>query len=513
MKTKKEIEWLYEISEALNQDYKHGNTKQSLYTVLSILSKNLNLIRGIVFLSVPEKKEIRIEVAHGIDKNIINSTVYQAGEGIIGKVIETGKPKIVPRISKDPLFLNKTAAHDNDENEFSFICIPVKKKDKIIGAISADRYFDGKEFLKNGEKILSVVATMIAPNLVNLDNSRLEKTLLNQENLRLKTELKTKFKFSNIIGNSNKMREVMQMISQVSRSNATVLIRGESGTGKELVANSIHYNSHRNKNPFIKLNCAAIPKNLIESELFGHTKGAFTGAFASKKGKFEIADKGTLFLDEIGNMDLSVQVKLLRFLQEKEFEPVGGIKKIKTDIRIIAATNSNLEEMVQKGLFRNDLYFRLNVFPIYLPLLRMRKTDIILLADHFLEKYVKEHEKSIKRFSTPAIDMMMTYHWPGNVRELENCIERAVILCNDEAVHSFHLPPSLQIENKSLKKEKYLIDQPFNRSIAEFEKKILIDSLKRTKGNIKNSATRIGLTVRKFSYKAARYKINYKEYR
>ncbi|MCP3899850.1 MAG: GAF domain-containing protein, partial [Desulfobacteraceae bacterium] len=453
--------------------------------------------------------KIRIEVAFGISENIINKTRYQAGEGIIGNVVKNGEPAIIPKTSHDPLFLFTTGAQKNEDNKYSFICIPVKKKDRIIGAISADRYFDGKIFQESEIKVLTVVATMISHHLVNLDNFRVEKNRLNQENLRLKTELETKFKFSNIIGNSNKMREVMQMISQVSRSNATVLIRGESGTGKELVANSIHYNSHRNKNPFIKLNCAAIPTNLIESELFGHTKGAFTGASSNKKGKFEMADQGTLFLDEIGNMDLNVQVKLLRFLQEKEFEQVGGLKKIKTDIRIIAATNSNLEDMVQKELFRNDLYFRLNVFPIYIPSLRMRKTDIILLADHFLEKYSKEHEKNIKRFSTPAIDMMMQYHWPGNVRELENCIERAVILCNDEAVHNFHLPPSLQIENKTTTAETHL----FEHAVSEFEKKLLIDSLRKSKGNIKNSAKQIGITVRKFSYKADKYNIKYKEFR
>ncbi|MCD4743207.1 MAG: sigma 54-interacting transcriptional regulator [Desulfobacteraceae bacterium] len=506
MEPNKDIQKLYEISEALDE---HTDMKKSLYKVLSILSESLNLTRGIIFLVDPDKEEIRIEVAHGISENVIKKVRYLAGEGIIGNVIKNGEPAVVPRISKDPLFLNKTNSHNKEKKEFSFICIPVKKKGRIIGAISADRHFDGKSFLENGENILSIVARMIAHHLINLDNSRLERTRLNQENIRLKTELETKFKFSNIIGNSNKMREVMQMISQVSRSNATVLIRGESGTGKELVANSIHYNSHRNKNPFIKLNCAAIPMNLIESELFGHTKGAFAGASSSKKGKFQMADKGTLFLDEIGNMDLSVQVKLLRFLQEKEFEQVGGLKKIRTDIRIIAATNSNLEELVQKELFRSDLYFRLNVFPIYIPSLRMRKTDIILLADHFLEKYSTEHKKNIKRFSTPAIDMMMAYHWPGNVRELENCIERAVILCNDDAVHNFHLPPSLQMEKRPGKTNVQLFDQ----SVAEFEKKIIIDALKKTKGNIKKSASQIGITVRKFSYKADKYNIQYKEYR
>jgi len=508
MKSNNEIQLLYGISNILNQQTRF---KKSLYKVLELLSKFFNLNRSAIFLLEPDKEDIRIEVAFGIADNTANKAIYQMGEGILGNVIKNGEAAVISKSSQDPLFISNTREGNPDnsvDQEFSFICIPVKKKDTTIGAISADRHFNGRPFSKNEEKLLSVVATMIAPHLASLDNFKLEKNRLNQENLRLKTELESKFKFSNIIGNSNKMREVMQMISQVSRSNATVLIRGESGTGKELVANSIHYNSHRNKNPFIKLNCAAIPASLMESELFGHTKGAFTGASTSKKGKFEMADKGTLFLDEVGNMDLNVQIKLLRFLQEKEFEQVGGLKKIKTDIRIIAATNSNLEELVQKELFRNDLYFRLNVFPIYLPSLRMRKTDIILLADHFLEKYSKEHGKKIKRFSTPAIDMMMKYHWPGNVRELENCIERAVILCNDDAVQSFHLPTSLQLENTADNKQ-----HSFEHAVAEFEKKILINALKKNRGNIKNSADQIGITVRKFSYKAEKYKINYKDYR
>ncbi len=349
---------------------------------------------------------------------------------------------------------------------------------------------------------------MVAHHVINIENIRVEKEQLKTENIRLKSELENRYSFTNIIGNSNKMREVLQMISQVSSSSATVLIRGESGTGKELVANSIHYNSERNKKPFIKINCAAIPDNLIESELFGHEKGAFTGASHQKKGKFEVADKGTIFLDEIGNMALSAQVKLLRVLQEKEFERVGGYKPIKSDVRIVAATNSNLEEMVQQGKFRDDLYFRLNVFPIYIPSLRMRKTDIILLADHFLEKYTREHGKEIKRITTPAIDMMMEYHWPGNVRELENCIERAVILCNEGAIHSYHLPPTLQTGTKSKTLPLSLED-----SVAHLEKEILMDSLKNTKGNINKAAKLIGITVRKFSYKAARYNINYKDYR
>jgi len=501
-----EVSLLYEISEALNQ---HMDMKKSLFKVLSVLSESLNLVRGIIFLTNSETGEIRIEIAHGISEDTTRKIKYLPGEGIIGRVIQKGVPAVVQRISEEPLFLDKTHSRELVKGQdYSFICVPIKKDSRIVGAISADRPFEGKKSLEKGEKLLSVVAAMIAHHVINIETIRVEKEQLKTENIRLKSALENRYSFTNIIGNSNKMREVLQMITQVSSSSATVLIRGESGTGKELVANSVHYNSDRNKKPFIKINCAAIPENLIESELFGHEKGAFTGASHQKKGKFEIANQGTIFLDEIGNMALSAQVKLLRVLQEKEFERVGGYKPIKTDVRIVAATNSNLEKMVQQGKFRDDLYFRLNVFPIYIPSLRMRKTDIILLADHFLEKYTKEHGKDIKRITTPAIDMMMEYHWPGNVRELENCIERAVILCNEGAIHSYHLPATLQTGTKSKTLPLSLED-----AVAHLEKEILMDSLKNTKGNIKKAAKLVGITVRKFSYKAAKYSINYKDYR
>jgi Nif-specific regulatory protein len=506
MKSLEEISLLYEISEALNQ---HMDMKKSLFKVLTVLSESMNLVRGIIFLTNRENGEIRIEIAHGISEETTRQIKYLPGEGIIGKVVESGKPAVVPRISEEPLFLDKTHSRKLIQGqEYSFICVPIKKENQVVGAISADRPFEGKNSLQQGEKLLSVVAAMLAHHVINIETVRMEKEHLKTENLRLKSELENRYSFSNIIGNSNKMREVLQMISQVSFSSATVLIRGESGTGKELVANAIHYNSERHHKPFIKINCAAIPENLIESELFGHEKGAFTGAVHLKKGKFEIADQGTIFLDEIGNMAPGAQVKLLRVLQEKEFERVGGYKPIKADVRIVAATNANLEEMVQQGRFRDDLYFRLNVFPIYIPSLRMRKTDIILLADHFLEKYRREHGKDIKRITTPAIDMMMEYHWPGNVRELENCIERAVILCNEGAVHSYHLPATLQTGTHSK-----TLPLSLETAVAALEKEILMDALKNTRGNIKKAARLIQITVRIFSYKAARYKIDYKDFR
>ena len=507
MKKIEDVTLLYEVSEALNE---HLDLKKSLYMVLDILSSLMNMLRGTITILHPLSNEISIEVAHGLSKSAMQKGKYKLGEGITGRVIETGKAVTIPKISQEPLFLNRTDSRKTKQNqELSFICVPVKKGSQVIGALSFDMPFDESYSLKDGKKLMSVVATMVARHVINLETIRLEKEHLRKENIKLRNELENRYRITDIIGNSNKMREVYQMISQVSKSNATVLIRGESGTGKELVANSIHYNSLRSKGPFVKVNCAALPDNLIESELFGHEKGSFTGAIKQKLGKFEMANKGTIFLDEIGSVGIEVQVKLLRILQEKEFERVGGYQTIKTDVRVITATNKNLEQAVEQDTFRHDLYYRLNVFPIYMPPLRERKTDILLLVDHFLEKYASENHKTIRRFSTPAIDMLMDYHWPGNVRELENCIERAVLLCEEGVVHSYHLPPTLQTGSESGTLPVLSLED----AVANLEKEMVIDALKNTRGNITLAAELLKTTVRKFSYKANKYSVDYRHYR
>jgi len=507
MKRIEDVTLLYEISKALNE---HLDLKKALYSVLDILSNSTNSLRGTITLLDPLRDEISIEVAHGLSRSAMAKGKYKLGEGITGRVFQPGKAVAIPKLSEEPLFLDRTAPRKSKpDQELSFICVPVKKGNQVIGAFSVDLPYDESYSLKEGKKLMSVIATMVARQVANLETIRLEKELLREENIRLRGELESRYRITDIIGNSNKMREVYQMISQVSKSNATVLIRGESGTGKELVANSIHYNSLRVKGPFVKVNCAALPVNLIESELFGHEKGAFTGAIKQKPGKFELANKGTIFLDEIGSIGLDVQANLLRILQEKEFERVGGHKTLKTDVRIITATNKNLEEAVETENFRDDFYYRLNVFPIYMPPLRERKTDILLLADHFLEKYAKENHKDIRRLSTPAIDMLMEYHWPGNVRELENCIERAVLLCEEHVLHSYHLPPTLQTGTESDTLPVLSLDD----ALANLEKEMIIDALKNTRGNITLAAEMLKTTVRKFSYKAQRHGVDYRNYR
>jgi len=507
MGTIEEITLLYGISKALDVS---RNLRESLYKVLDILARSTEMERGTITIMNPLRDEVRIEVAHGLSRTAMQRGKYKAGEGITGKVIETGKSFIVPKVSEEPLFLNRTATRRSVvDQEISFICVPVKKGHQVVGTLSVDIPFDESYLLKEGERLLSIVAAMIAQHVINLETIQTEKQQLRKENKRLRQELSDRFRITNIIGNSNKMREVFQMISQVSKSNATVLIRGESGTGKELAAAAIHYNSLRAKGPFVKVNCAALPVNLIESELFGHEKGAFTGAIRQKQGKFGLANKGTIFLDEIGSIGLDVQVKLLRVLQEKEFERVGGYETLKSDVRIIAATNKNLEQAVEEEVFRGDLYYRLNVFPIYMPPLRVRKTDVLLLADYFLEKYVKENHKDIRRLATPAIDMLMQYHWPGNVRELENCIERAVLLCEEGVIHSYHLPPSLQTAEES----DTLPDRSMEDAISKLEKEIIIDALKTTRGNMAKAAELTKTTERKFTYKTKKHGVDYRLYR
>ncbi len=351
---------------------------------------------------------------------------------------------------------------------------------------------------------------MIAPAVELFLTTNVEKVRLEHENHRLKNALKERYKPSNIIGNSKSMQDdVYELIGKVAATRATVLILGESGVGKELVANAIHYNSANAEGPFVKFNCAAIPEHLAESELFGHEKGAFTGAVATHKGSFEQADGGSIFLDEVGELSPAVQAKLLRVLQERTIERVGSGKPIKVDVRIIAATNRNLADRVASGDFREDLFYRLNVVPITVPPLRERGSDVILLADYFIGRSSKANGKSIKRISTPALNMLMSYHWPGNVRELENVIERAVILSDDDVIHGYDLPPSLQTPKES--------GTQFGSSLEEktraVEYEMIIEALKNNSGNVGAAAAELGLTRRVLGIRLDRYGINYKEFR
>jgi Nif-specific regulatory protein len=467
-------------------------------------------LRGSLTLLDRESGEIYIESGYGLSPSQQRRGRYKIGEGVIGQVFQTGRPAVVPKVSEEPRYLNRTGAlARGDGGEVSFLSVPIKLENKVIGVLSADKPFSEQSPAQEDVRLFSIVASLISQAVKLRQTAQEERRRLIAENLRLAAELKDRFRPSNIIGNCSGMQAVYDLIAQVSRSDATVLIRGESGTGKEMVAHAIHYSSLRASRPFIKVNCAALPEGVIESELFGHEKGAFTGAVAARQGRFELAHGGTLFLDEVGDLSPALQIKLLRVLQEKEFERVGGTSTIKVDVRLLAATNVELERLIQEGKFRQDLYYRLNVFPIHIPPLRERKTDILLLADHFVEKYSRENHKDIRRISTPAIDMLMAYHWPGNVRELENCVERGVLLSNDDVIHGHHLPPTLQTAEAS----GTAFRGRLKATLEGVERELVLDALKSARGNMSKAARALGISERIMGLRVAKYGIEARRFR
>jgi len=503
----RQLDALRRISQVLSTV---GAQRPMLAEVLDVLHTRLDLTRGTIMLLSPDGKELSVEMAHSLfDRRRLSARVG-VGEGITGRVVQTGEPAIIPKVSQEPLFLDRIHRRRAiSKEEISFLCVPIAIGREVVGALSADRIFDESLDLEEDLRLLTIVASLIANDVKSRRQAASQRQALEEENLRLRSELADRWRPENILGNSNRMREVYRAIHQVAGSDTTVLVRGESGTGKELVAHAVHYSSPRAKGPFIKVNCAALSEGLLESELFGHEKGAFTGAIAARKGRIEEAELGTLFLDEIGDFSPATQVKLLRVLQEKHFERVGSNRSQAANVRIVTATNRNLESMVEAGQFRQDLYYRINVFPIFLPPLRERKGDILLLADHFVEKYARGMAKDVRRITTPAINMMMAYHWPGNVRELENCIERAVLLSTDGVIHGHHLPPTLQTSDAS--------DTVGTGSLAErtalYERDLIVDALKRCGGNAAAAARDLSTTPRILRYKLAGLGIEPRQYR
>jgi len=496
---------LLEVSQALSGTL---NLKVSLHRVLEILARHHGAVRGIVSI-LEENGDLRVEAADGIGDGS-RLVRYRVGEGITGKVVQSGKPIVVPRVSREPAFLHRAARRPElSHQELSFVCVPISLNRRAIGALAIDLKYKAERNFERSTKFLGIVASLIAQavkihRLIDEDKKNLV-----DENTHLRQELRERYDFSNIIGTSGPTRQMYEQVAQVAQTNTTVLIRGESGTGKELIAHAIHYNSLRAKKPFVKVSCAALPDTLIESELFGYEKGAFTGANARKKGRFEMAEGGTLFLDEIGDINLSTQVKLLRVLQEREFERLGGTETVKVNVRMLAATNKDMEKALADGTFREDLYYRLNVFTIFVPPLRERKADLLLLADHFLERFSREHGKVIKRISTPAIDMLMSYHWPGNVREMENALERSVLVCDGAVIHGHHLPPSLQTADSSGTVTRVSLKD----AVAGYERDLIMDALKTTRGNRAKAARLLDTTERILNYKVRGYGIDVRRYK
>jgi Nif-specific regulatory protein len=487
---------LVEISHALS-----GNLKlaESLPAVLDTLERHHSVVRAWVTLADDESGEQYVTAATG---GVPTRDRARAGEGMVARVIESGRAVVVPQISQEPLLHER--GRRPDARELSFICVPLVVSRRPVGALAVHLAFKRHRQYQRSLKFFRVVGSMIAQAVKVARVAESERRRLVEENAHLRDELADRYAFRHIIGNSAPIQAVYEHVAQVARTNTTVLIRGESGTGKEMIAHAIHYNSPRAKKPFIKVSCAALPGSLIESELFGYEKGAFTGAHALKKGRFELAEGGTLFLDEIGDVDVTTQVKLLRALQEREIERLGGTHSFRVNVRLVAATHRPLEELMAAGTFREDLFYRLNVFTIFAPPLRERKPDIMLLADHFLAKYSVEHGKHIKRIATPAIDMLTSYHWPGNVRELENTIERAVLVCEGNVIHGHHLPPTLQTAEASGTLPRTSLED----TVATFERDLIQDALKSTRGNRARAARLLQTTERILGYKVRKYGID-----
>jgi Nif-specific regulatory protein len=491
----RQLDALSHISEILATQTHYD---KMFHGILAVLERQLNYLRGTILLLSPDSKELIIEEAQGDVAKIDRDIRYHWGEGIVGQVVESGKPAIVPKISEEPLFRDRIYRRKEfSNNECSFICVPIKNKNEVEGTLSADIEYDADRLLDADLRLWTIIASMIAREVNSVRRARQERESLEAENLRLLDALGRSFRPDAIIGTSSAMNEVYLRIHRVEKSDTTVLIRGESGTGKEIVATAIHYSSPRSGKKSVKVNCSALNENLLESELFGHEKGSFTGAFKTRIGRIEEAEGGTLFLDEIGDLSPVVQVKLLRFLQEREFERIGSNETKKSDVRVICATNRNLEQAVESGAFRSDLYYRINVFPIYLPPLRQRKEDIPALVNHFMEKFSSKIGKQMRRISTSAISMLMAYHWPGNIRELENCIEHAVLVSSDGVIHGADLPPSLQMPSS----REVRLNGKLKERVEAMERDLIADALKHLDGSITLASRDLGITSRMLRYK------------
>jgi Nif-specific regulatory protein len=491
----------------------HSPFQTGLKQLLQIVAQRQAYKRISLAIFDPKTDSLKLSLSHG--DTVSSNVQYLPGQGISGQVLETGKPIIVPNPAEHPSFLNKAFGRSKDElSQLSFISVPValpEERDhqnpEVIGVLSIDIEQLDYDLLSIHCLFLEVLAGIIARQTAHLQEEMAQQEHLKTMGL-ISGEQPRSLLPQDIVVSSKSMNMVLQQVAQVAPSRATVLLRGESGTGKELVAQAIHNAGPRHNQPFIKLNCAALPSELLESELFGHEKGAFTGAIQTKKGRFELADKGSLFLDEIGELSAEAQAKLLRAVQEGEIQRLGSEKYINVDVRLICATHRPLEKLLEQGFFREDLYYRINVFPVFIPPLRERPADILPLAEYFLQDFAQEYDKNIKRISTPAIDLLVQYHWPGNVRELRNCLERAVLICNEEAIRTYHLPPTLQTAESSATDT----NLSFGEAVARFEQELLVESLKKTKGNMLQTARELRASYRIINYKVKKYGLDPKKF-
>jgi Nif-specific regulatory protein len=463
--------------------------EQRLRLMLSVLDRRLGAARSVLYLVDCEGRALTVEVTHGLAAQQLRP---RFGSGVAGRVARSAQPVVVPVVRHDPMALSELADlstwHDTGWN---LIAVPIRTADRCVAVLAT--YYRHRDPGSTAERcgVLDVAASLLGKALRAGHASSL--AVPSHDEPARATD--PRFEYANLIGTSPVMRQLYEQIGQVARTNATTLLRGESGTGKELVAHAIHHNSPRSAMPFVKVNCAALPEPLFESELFGHERGAFTGAHSRRKGRFELARGGTLFLDEIGELSLTTQAKLLRVLQFREFERLGGSETLDTDVRIIAATNKDLERAIEDRSFREDLYYRIDIFSIRLPALRERRTDIPALADYFLSKFAAEHRQRITRLSSGALELLSCHGWPGNVRELENVIERAVVVCPGPVIQEQHLPRSVREPPDDA--HVFTLAQ----AVQRLERQMIEDALRAADGNVAAAARALGTTERVVRYK------------
>jgi Nif-specific regulatory protein len=499
-----ELSAILSVAKVLTSSF---DLENNLYLAMEILATHLEMQRGCVFLLDSFTDQLRIVAAFGLTSKEIKRGKYRIGEGIVGRVIASGAPMCILNIGDEPKFLNKTDSRPKKPG-ISFLCMPIVLDQDIFGVISVDRIY-GEEHgnVDDDLRVLYIVSSLIAQFVKLWENFRETK----RECGDLRSQLQEKFSLPNIIGESPIFQQVLKSVKKVAGTDTTVLLLGESGTGKELVAQTLHYQSHRAKEPYVPVNLAALPENLIEVELFGVEKGGYTGAVGRRIGRFETADNGTIFLDEIGELPMNLQVKLLRVLQERSFERVGSSKSIHVNVRVVAATNRNLLEEIKNGNFREDLYWRLNVVPVVLPPLRQRSSDIPLLLNYYIEKFNHTYIRNV-RLSSKVIACLTRYAWPGNVRELANTVERLVIMAERKIILEDDLPSQFRQERS---KADYLSSGENNsnsddlcREVECLERRQIIKALKENQFIQKKASQVLGITPRQMGYRIKKYNID-----
>ncbi len=489
--TRPSPEVLIAVAEVGRELAASGALEARLGGALRVLERRLGVGRSVIYSANAGTRSLTVDASHGLDPDAFRP---RFSSGAAGRVAATGQPVVVPVLRHDPMALSEIADLTRwSDTGWNLVAVPVTARGRCVGVLCA--YFRHRDPGGFAERlgVLDVVAGLIGKTLREDEKRGTLATGLIEAPALGSTA--TQFEYSNMIGESGVMRQIYEQVSQVARTNATALLRGESGTGKELVARAIHQNSPRAPQPFIKVNCAALPESLFESELFGHERGAFTGAHARKKGRFELAQGGTLFLDEIGELPLTTQSKLLRVLQFREFERLGGTETLRPDVRIVAATNIDIERAVESGTFREDLYYRINIFTITLPSLRDRPQDIPALAEYFLRKFAAEHQRKIGRISSAAMDLLSRQSFPGNVRELENVIERAVVVCKGSVIQESDLPEAFRVAAAG--KEKLTLEE----AVGRLERRLIEEALESEAGSLAGAARALGTTERVVRYK------------